>query len=945
MLQALKKFSIKNKLIGLISFIVLLALTSEFIIDYISEVKLLKIERERTSKIIVQMVGEYIKSDLMNNDRESALNTLSKLAVNHEVRNCIVYDSEGKVFAAYHQPGYEIKPPDIQDKNYQYYDEFLQIYYPLLVENKNYGSIVLRVTSFEESEVIRNHLFSDMAVLIMIYVFSLWIIFQLQNVITGPIINLSNIIRKIIKTGDYSIRGVPASEDEVGELTEGLNNMLDQIQTEQEKREKAIRDLQESEIRFKVLAEESPNMIVVNIRNSIVYANKICEEITGYPRNELYKNNFRFDRLIASEYRDLIKENIGKELKGKHVETHEVEIISKTGKRVVTLIASRRISYMGKKAILQILTDITGRKRNEEKAIRLMEQQVAINELSLALGESKGIDNIYKVAFTHIQRFMAVDAFIISLFSRENKMICAAFVVAENKFLDVKQFPPIPLEKPGRGPQSDVIRTGKAVYISNWDKALDSAEHSYEIVDDGRVLKQVPKKDDPDRARSAILVPMKIRDQVIGVIQVQSIRYDDYSQEDIDLLSGIANVAAIAIHNIRLLEKVRQELEIRRKAEKSLRESEKKYRSMIEAAPDGIMTINLKGFITSCNPALLEIGGYEKREILDRHFTRLPGIDLNEIPGLLLRYAIFINGELPAPFELGWQRNNGDTMYAEIHTSALRTNNRLTAIQVVIRDITERKITEQKLKKYWKDVEQEVKYRTNELESFTFSVSHDLKSPLRAINGYTTIYMEKFGKDLSEEEKKILEKVIVNSRQMARLIDDLLDVLKMGKTPLHSGYQNMSALVQQVIHRLSSQIENRNIEWKIHNLPPAVCDGRLILQVWENLIGNAIKYSQNKRTAIIEIGGEDNENEIMYFVRDNGIGFDMKYYDRLFGIFQRLVRKEDFEGTGVGLAIVKRIIDKHKGKVRAKSVPGEGSTFYFTLPVKSEFEKQNPTLS
>ncbi len=235
-------------------------------------------------------------------------------------------------------------------------------------------------------------------------------------------------------------------------------------------------------------------------------------------------------------------------------------------------------------------------------------------------------------------------------------------------------------------------------------------------------------------------------------------------------------------------------------------------------------------------------------------------------------------------------------------------------------------------------LEQKVTERTNELqlankelESFTYSVSHDLRAPLRGINSYTKILEEDYVDKLDNDGKKIIEVILRSSKRMGELIDDLLAFSRLGRKEVTRNDIHMDALVKGVTDDFMLISVKNNIEINIQPLLPAVGDQALVKQVWVNLISNAIKYAGKKTKTLIEIGSYPKENRNVYYVKDNGVGFDMKYYAKLFGVFQRLHSNEEFEGTGVGLAITHRIIQKHHGEVWAESKLNEGATFYFSL--------------
>lgn len=218
-----------------------------------------------------------------------------------------------------------------------------------------------------------------------------------------------------------------------------------------------------------------------------------------------------------------------------------------------------------------------------------------------------------------------------------------------------------------------------------------------------------------------------------------------------------------------------------------------------------------------------------------------------------------------------------------------------------------------------------------ELETFSFSISHDLRAPLRAITGFANILQEDYASKMDVDGKSYLNAILNNSKRAGELIDDILAFSRLGREQITTSEINMTDLVQSVIEEETGSNSNE-IEFTIDELLPSMGDRALVKQVWVNLISNAIKYSKNESKNKIKIGSYYKENLIYYYVKDEGVGFDMIYYDKLFGVFERLHSREEFEGTGIGLAIVQRIIERHGGSVWAESKLNEGSCFYFSLP-------------
>ncbi len=238
------------------------------------------------------------------------------------------------------------------------------------------------------------------------------------------------------------------------------------------------------------------------------------------------------------------------------------------------------------------------------------------------------------------------------------------------------------------------------------------------------------------------------------------------------------------------------------------------------------------------------------------------------------------------------------------------------------------------------DLEQRVAQRTTqleaankELEAFSYSVSHDLRAPLRHIDGFAGLLLKSDGETVSERGRGYLNQITKSAKHMGLLIDDLLVFARMGRAEMRLGAVGLNELVDEVIRSLQPELQDRNVVWRRTPLPVVKGDLPMLRQVLVNLIANAIKYSRPRDPAIIEIGSvTDRPDEFEIFVRDNGVGFEMKYAAKLFGVFQRLHRAEEFEGTGIGLANVRRIVSRHGGRTWADSAPGAGATFHFTLP-------------
>ncbi len=358
--------------------------------------------------------------------------------------------------------------------------------------------------------------------------------------------------------------------------------------------------------------------------------------------------------------------------------------------------------------------------------------------------------------------------------------------------------------------------------------------------------------------------------------------------------------------------------------------------AIIESSDDAIIGKDLTGKVVSWNAGAERMFGFSAAEIVGTSIERLLASDRPDEERQILENAK--RGETHL-YETIRIRKDGTPINLSLAVSPIRdAHGSIVGVSSIARDISERKRSEEKILQLNSELEHRVQMRTaeltaanQELEAFTYSVAHDLRAPLRHIDAFTRILQEDFAGSFPPEAAQLLDTIRRGSENMSRLVNDLLNLAHVGRQELKRETTPLNPLVEEVIADLERETEGREIEWRIADLPTIEGDPGLLKQVFANLLSNSVKYTRPRPHAIIEIGTRKMNEETVLFVRDNGVGFNMKYADKLFGVFQRLHRAEEFEGTGVGLAIVERVIRRHGGHIWAESEIDHGATFYFTL--------------
>ncbi|MEO8608403.1 MAG: PAS domain S-box protein, partial [Chloroflexota bacterium] len=448
-------------------------------------------------------------------------------------------------------------------------------------------------------------------------------------------------------------------------------------------------------------------------------------------------------------------------------------------------------------------------------------------------------------------------------------------------------------------------------------------------------------------AKTLLIVPIATTEHVWGLILVFLKNTSLFIEDDIDLLVLLAQQSAIFWENISLIEELKhysnelhdysEELEGRVEVRtQELEKSQNQYRRIVDTAQEGIWVTDAQYKTSFVNIRMAEMLGYTIEEMMV-----IPPLQIvdQEFFAFSLANRERRQQGIKEQYEIKLRHKDGSTIWALISTTPLTDNAGLYIGALgMLADITSRKEAEKQILELNQELEQRVIERTaqlqtanKELEAFSYSVSHDLRAPLRSIDGFSLALLEDCSNQLNGEGKSYLQRVRAAAQRMAELIDDMLKLSQITRAELKREPVDLKKLSEAIADDLLKSQPERNVNFDFQDNLMTTGDPYLLRIALENLLGNAWKFTSKKPQARIEVGTLADNTECVYFVRDDGPGFDMTYADKLFGAFQRLHGATEFEGTGIGLATVQRIIHRHGGRIWAEAVVGQGATFYFTL--------------
>ena len=683
-------------------------------------------------------------------------------------------------------------------------------------------------------------------------------------------------------------------------------------------RKRAEVALRESEARYRALFEQSHDAVfLLDLNGRHIAANQRAAEMLGYTVEEI-QNLAVTDLSVEMPESEKILQQL---MAGEHIPAYERLFRKKNGdvfpvEVSVELVRDEKITPLH---IQSVIRDVTTRKL-AEKQIR---QQAARAEVLASLSQLlTRITQDHRMVFnTVVQRCAELigDGASIFLYSPDNEFLeLVAVYNPDPKAMEVFW------DEISKRP----IRWNEGAYA----KAIGEVEP---VLIPFIPINELIKKAPPDRQEyyrklpihSMMLAPLHVQGKVMGVIGMA--RHSpgrDYTPEDLTFLQDIADRSALAMLNAQYYKELEQELAERKSAEQ-------KYRDIFDNSIDGIFQSTEDGHFINVNPAMARIYGFDSPDDMIASVSNIAAqlyVNSEERNELQRRLS---SGERVAGFETLDYRKDGSTFWASMSVQAIRDKNgEIQYYEGTVEDITLRKTAEAEREALINELAE----KNAELEQFTYTVSHDLKSPLVTINGFLGYLEQDATSGNTERLRKDIQRIQEAVLKMQKLLNELLELSRIGRMMNAPEAIPFDGLVNDVLDIVHGRLEERGVKVHIQsNLPIVYGDRPRLLEVLQNLVDNAAKYMGDQESPQIEIGQRGNESDMpVFYVKDNGMGIEPEHHERIFGLFNKLDAKS--EGTGVGLALVKRIVEIHGGRIRVESEPGKGSTFFFTLPIEPE---------
>jgi PAS domain S-box-containing protein len=512
--------------------------------------------------------------------------------------------------------------------------------------------------------------------------------------------------------------------------------------------------------------------------------------------------------------------------------------------------------------------------------------------------------------------FLRKQFFTLATTSTERALADSALKESEKKFSNLFNYSPL---------VHAVTELSTGIYLEVNDKFLTTLQYSRQEIVGHSSLDLSIWADPEDRKR----IVLQLRAN--GIVTNEEV---NFKRKNGEVFPGLISMCPIELNGVRCLLTIASDITEQRNMQLALQQSENRSLAIVHTIPDFFFILDRNGiFLDYHAPAANDLFAAPDQFIGKNMRDVLP-------PELIEKFVPLFEKAL-TDREMQHVEYSLDVQQEKRFFEARIVSHENDKILSIVRDITEQTIAQEKIKEFYNELEKRVEQRTaeltlanKELEAFSYSVSHDLRAPLRAIDGFSSMLMERYPKMDDPEEKRLLLSIRSNIEKMDGLIDGLLTLSRVGRSEMKKNVTSMTKFVRSIFYEIVPSEQRGRIVFTVNELPDAPADLILIHQVWSNLISNAVKYTAYKDKAIITVIGKRGNDVCKYSISDNGAGFDMENSSKLFGIFQRLHAKTEFDGLGIGLSIVKRIVQRHGGEVGAEGKIGEGAIFSFSLPVK-----------
>ena len=678
-------------------------------------------------------------------------------------------------------------------------------------------------------------------------------------------------------------------------------------------RKQAEEALQKSKERFSKAFQSSPAGLVISslVDGRLIEVNDTYLRMTEYQREEVIGRSTTELNLTSIAERTRLIERLREQ---GQLLNFEMQLQTKSGRLVDMLFSAIQIELDGVNHLLSTTIDITDRKRAEEKIHRQNERLKVLREIDTAILAADSIENIISAALNHISELIDCQRANLTLID---------WATNESLIFDVSTINETSIPKGRRFPLAqyqDIIQAlsqDQLLLMNDLRGLADPRPAIQSLLKDG--------------LQSLCSLPLSSKGDLIGMFSIYSEVPDFFDEEKINLAREVANQLAIALtqnHLLNTLRDLNAELE-QRVADRTaaLSQANSLLQMMLDHMPDQIYFKDAQSrFIRNSRSQAKALGVNDPAEAVGKS-------DFDFFPHAQLSYEkeqeIIRSGKPLVDEEerIVWP-DGRETWVSTTKIPLPDQSGQVIGTFGISRDITERKRAEVALQKA--KLEQEA--ANKELEAFSYSVSHDLRSPLRSIDGFSQALLEDYADQLPAEGQSHLKRVRAATQRMAELIDDLLNLSKVTRASMKLVPVDLSQLAQRIVAELQRSQPERRVNFNIAPKLKARGDPGLLQAVLENLLNNAWKFTSKREQAEIEFGSRHENDETIYFIRDNGAGFDMAYAGKLFGAFQRLHAMTEYSGTGIGLATVQRIIHRHGGRIWAEGVVDQGATFFFTLP-------------